>query len=106
MTTEVKTTHHIQSNALKYFNMAYLYIVMLRDKTCYCGITSDIVRRITDHMKGKSKSTRRKLPLVIKCIKEFESMQSARSMEVLIKKQGPYRWMVKHGYSDNNLSVG
>jgi len=83
--------------------MAYLYILKLKDNTCYCGITQYLVKRISDHQKGKSRSTRRKLPLVIKYVKEYPTMQAARLDEIKIKKQGPCRWWVKNSYSIENL---
>jgi putative endonuclease len=82
--------------------MAFLYILRLNDNTHYCGITKNIVRRIQDHQKGKSKSTRHKLPLVTKYIKTFESMKAARLMEVKIKKQGVTRWWNKNMYRTDN----
>lgn len=82
--------------------MAYLYILQLSDHSCYCGITKDIVKRITDHQKGRSKSTRNKRPVIIKYLREFEDMSSARWFEVQIKRQGVSRWYFKFGSGDHN----
>lgn len=86
--------------------MPYLYIVGLNDGTHYCGIARDVVKRITDHQKGRSKSTRRKLPLVTKYIKQVDLISEARVMEIRIKKQGVTRWWVKNqGRVDNLLGI-
>jgi len=73
--------------------MAYLYILKLNSGTHYCGISKDIDKRIIQHQKGLSKSTRHGLPLVIKYIATFSDMKLARVKEVQIKKQGVTRWL-------------
>lgn len=78
--------------------MAFVYIIELSDKTCYCGISKNVVRRLIDHGKGRSKSTRNKRPHTIKFVRSVEDMKEARQMEVMIKKQGVARWCVKNKY--------
>src|SRR3989304_8581326 len=92
-----------QLKGLKSDKMAYVYILGLRDGTHYCGIARKIVKRILDHQKGRSKSTREKRPIVIKYITEKSTMIEARQLEVRIKKQGVTRWWTKNKYSTENL---
>lgn len=68
--------------------MFYTYILKMNDGRFYTGITNDLARRISEHEIGRSKSTRRFLP--VKLIKkfEFETRQLARIMEVKIKNRG------------------
>jgi predicted GIY-YIG superfamily endonuclease len=83
--------------------MPCLYIIKLRDETCYCGITSDLVRRIQQHLRGENKYTWSRLPLVIKFVREFQSMTLARIEEVRIKKQGVTRWLIKNEGMKENI---
>ncbi len=82
--------------------MAFVYIIELRDKTHYCGITNNVVKRIQQHQQGKSKSTKHKLPLVIKYITTKINMSAARKLEVQIKKQGVSRWWTKNKFRSDN----
>ena len=84
--------------------MAYLYILRLRDGTHYCGIARNVVKRLQQHQKGRSKSTRLKRPLVTKFIRQFVDIKSARIEEVRIKKQGVTRWFVKYGSTCNEIA--
>lgn len=43
--------------------MTYLYILWTAKNTFYCGMTSDLKRRMTEHQCGKVKSTRYSRPL-------------------------------------------
>lgn len=82
--------------------MAFLYIIELRDRTHYCGIARNVVKRLSAHAHGMSKSTRKKRPHVIKFIKSFDSMKEARQMEVKIKSQGVTRWWIKNSHRSDN----
>ena len=83
--------------------MAYLYILGLKDNTHYCGIARNVVKRIIQHQKGRSKSTRLKRPVVTKYIKEFSTVSEARVMEVRIKKQGVTRWWIRNSSREDNI---
>ncbi len=83
--------------------MPHLYIIKLNDSTHYCGITNNIVQRLLDHGKGRSKSTRNKRPHTTKYIKEFPTLLAARIMEVRIKKQGVTRWWVRNQHREDNI---
>ena len=43
--------------------MHYTYILLLNNKQLYTGLTSDLRRRISEHKKGKVKSTSKRLPV-------------------------------------------
>lgn len=86
--------------------MAYLYIIKLADSTHYCGISKNVVKRLLDHGKGRSKSTKNKRPHITKYIKQFSSMQEARVMEVRIKKQGVTRWWIRNQTRTDNIVSG
>jgi len=76
--------------------MFFCYILRGQKDFHYCGITGHIAKRIKRHNAGKSKSTRKHIPLVIIHTAIFSSMASARIKEVQIKNQGVKRWYLKH----------
>lgn len=76
--------------------MIHCYILKLNNDTHYCGITQDIAKRFQAHQSGKSKSTQYYLPVSLVWLEEFLSMREARRMEILIKKQGVTRWLIKN----------
>lgn len=79
--------------------MFHLYIITLRDRSHYCGITSRIIGRMLDHSRGRSRSTRGKRPIVLVYLKEFPSMTLARLLEKRIKRQGVTRWWNRYRFS-------
>ena len=50
-------------------------------------------RRLTEHETGKSKSTRKKLPVKLIHLEQFETRILARKKEVYIKKRGAGRYL-------------
>lgn len=86
--------------------MPFVYILKMKDSTHYCGIARNVLKRIIQHQKGRSKTTRNKRPLVIRYVKEVPTIFHARTMEKLIKAQGVTRWMIKNsGRIDNLASI-
>lgn len=80
--------------------MVYCYILRLSNQTHYCGMTKDLVKRLKEHQEGKSKSTKRFLPVhLIWCVR-CENGNVARSWEVKIKNEGVSRWLHK------NIGIG
>ena len=66
--------------------MIKLYVLeSLNSKFRYVGITSDINRRINQHNKGYSKSTKNFKPFKIKLIEQFDSYKEARKREIFLK---------------------
>lgn len=86
--------------------MAYLYILKLKDNTHYCGITKDFVLRLLQHQHGYSISTRNKLPIVLKYLREFPDIKTARMIETQIKSHGVTRYLMRHEKGPENLAPG
>lgn len=63
-----------------------MYILQLRDNSYYVGSTGDIYSRIAEHQQGKVKSTKNKLPFVLKYTENFKTRGEAQSREHQIKK--------------------
>lgn len=68
--------------------MIYVYILLGVNGRHYTGITNDITRRLDEHRKGQSKSTRRMLPVKMVYCNLFSDRIKARRQEVRIKNQG------------------
>ena len=68
--------------------MWYVYIAKCIDESLYAGITTNVQRRElehnTDNVRG-AKSLRRKRPIKIVYIEEYQTQQGARAREVEIK---------------------
>ena len=65
----------------------FVYILLCRDETLYCGITDDVQRRLDAHRSGKgSKYTRGRGPLELVYTEECESYSSALKREYAIKQ--------------------
>jgi len=76
--------------------MIYLYILRLKDKTHYCGITKNISKRLIAHNYGMSKSTKHLRPLVLVYLTNRTNYMQARLLEKKIKLQGVTRYLYKH----------
>lgn len=70
-----------------------IYILRLVDNTYYTGMTNDLDRRMQEHEKGESKSTKYKLPMVLVCHMKVRGRSKAREVEVQIKQRGAGRWL-------------
>lgn len=72
--------------------MWHLYIIKCSDESLYTGITTDVIRRISEHeglANGKSKGakfTRSKGPFELLYEAEFENKSEAAKEEYRIKK--------------------
>lgn len=65
----------------------YVYILLCRGETLYCGITDDVQRRLEMHRSGKgAKYTRGRGPLELVYTEECESYSAALKREYAIKK--------------------
>ncbi|MFC1612595.1 GIY-YIG nuclease family protein [Patescibacteria group bacterium] len=68
--------------------MAHVYILKsFRDDGFYIGSTRNLDNRIRRHFKGRSKSTKNRLPLELVYKKEFENYSEAAKFEYYIKRQ-------------------
>ena len=67
----------------------YVYILRCGDDTLYCGITTDVSRRFSEHKKGESvgaKYTRSKKVKMIEAVWSTENRKLASKLEYNIKK--------------------
>ena len=65
----------------------FVYIVECSDGTYYTGISTEVLKRIETHNKGKgAKYTRSRLPVKLKIFWEFENRSLASKEEYRIKK--------------------
>ncbi len=73
--------------------MFYTYILLLSNLTYYTGITNNLNRRLVEHNKGESKSTRKHLPVTLVHTETFETRLLSRKKEVYIKNKGARRYL-------------
>lgn len=74
----------------------WVYIVRCRDTSLYTGISTDVAKRIETHNKGKgAKYTKKRLPVVLVCMREVGDLSQAMQVE--------YR--VKHNYKAAKVQV-
>jgi putative endonuclease len=65
----------------------FVYLVRCSDGTLYCGITTEINRRIAEHNSGKgAKYTRSRAPVTLVYLEESPTRSSASKREAAIKK--------------------
>jgi len=66
--------------------MFYLYILQSqKDKGFYIGISTDPQKRLSEHNKGKTKSTKPRIPFIIIYQKEFKKRIDPRKREIELK---------------------
>lgn len=71
----------------------YVYILEMKKGRHYTGITKDIARRLDEHRKGQSKSTKDHRPVRIIYLNMSDSRKEARGLEVKIKRAGARRFL-------------
>ncbi len=65
----------------------FVYLLECRDKTFYCGYTTDLAKRLANHNKGiGSKYTKRRRPVRMIYSEELPSLSAALKREHEIKK--------------------
>lgn len=66
--------------------MYYVYVLQsLKTREFYKGLTDNFDRRLSEHLKGKSNSTRNKLPLRIVHVEICKNREEARKLEKFFK---------------------
>jgi putative endonuclease len=66
--------------------MYYVYILHSeKDKGLYIGYTSDLKRRLAEHQKGLSKSTKHRTPIRLVHYEAFQEGSDARAREKYLK---------------------
>jgi putative endonuclease len=67
--------------------MFYIYILQsLKDSGYYIGITDNPEKRLKDHNSGKTKSTKSRVPFVLKYKESYRNKTEARKREIELKK--------------------
>ncbi len=67
--------------------MYFVYLLKCNDGSLYCGITTDVVRRLDEHKRGKgAKYTRAKRAGTIMYLERKRNRSSASKREAAIKK--------------------
>lgn len=67
--------------------MPSLYILQLINQKYYIGSTKDIEKRLVQHQKGTTPSTKNYLPVEIVFNQVFDTLKEARRAEIWLKKQ-------------------
>jgi putative endonuclease len=82
--------------------MFYVYILKsLADQKLYIGSTDDLRRRLTEHNKGLSKSTKLRRPFELRYYEAFTNEHDARHREFSLKKDGKALGQLKRRLSES-----
>ena len=66
---------------------ASVYIIQSQTSNAfYIGVSTDVLKRVTEHNSGKTKSTRNKGPWILRFAQKYDSLQQARDIETKLKK--------------------
>lgn len=65
--------------------MHYLYIIKCKDNYLYTGITWNILKRLHEHLTGKCRNTKNRLPIKLVYSEIFENQNLAAKREKEIK---------------------
>ena len=86
----------------------YIYVLLsIKDKRFYIGFTLNLKNRLSEHAKGKVKSTKNRRPLKLVHYEYFIDKADAKAREVFLKsgfgrnqlKQSLKRTLIKLGYN-------
>jgi len=67
--------------------MHSLYILQSqRDLGYYIGITDNVKKRLSEHNNGKPRSTKSRIPFILKYTETFDNKTKARKKEIFLKK--------------------
>ncbi|QGY40956.1 GIY-YIG nuclease family protein [Pseudodesulfovibrio cashew] len=70
----------------------YVYLLRCADDTLYCGVTTDVKRRIDQHNSGTgAKYTRSRTPVSLEACVSTKSRSDALRLEIKVKKQPRYK---------------
>jgi putative endonuclease len=63
-----------------------------KDNSFYVGVTNNLIRRVNEHQKGLSKSTKNKVPWQLVYQEKFDTIKSAyhREKEIKSRKKRKY----------------
>ena len=80
--------------------MYNVYILKDDDNKLYKGLTGDLSRRLSEHRRGKTKTTRRMNNLRLVYVEEYENLNEARKREKYFKTAAGRRFI------KNKLGLG
>ena len=65
----------------------YVYLLRCKDNSLYCGLTTDLKRRVREHNKGKksAKYTRGRRPVKLVYFESYTTINEALAREAEIK---------------------
>ncbi|OGG79752.1 hypothetical protein A3A39_04485 [Candidatus Kaiserbacteria bacterium RIFCSPLOWO2_01_FULL_54_13] len=81
--------------------MAWVYILQTKNGQYYIGSTTDLERRIRQHMHGHTRTTNRLQLSAVALKQEYKTIEDARNVERKIKKMKRKDYiekMIKDGY--------
>ncbi|MEF2144970.1 MAG: GIY-YIG nuclease family protein [Desulfovibrionaceae bacterium] len=65
----------------------FVYLLECADNTLYCGVTTDLTRRVAEHNAGTgAKYTRSRLPVRLAASRKCQDKSDALRLEIKIKK--------------------
>ncbi len=90
-------------------NMYFVYVLhSFKDKKYYIGYTSDLKRRIKEHLEGRVESTKNRRPIELIYYEAFKYEGPAREQEIFYKT-GQGRRVLKHRLQkiiqDTNINI-
>ena len=68
---------------MKYY---YVYILLLSNRQLYTGLTTDLPRRLSEHDRGRVKSTAKRRPVGLIHAEAYAAESDARRRERFLKK--------------------
>ena len=87
--------------------MFYVYLLKSKkDGALYIGYTKDLRRRMEEHQKGRTFTTRKHLPVELVCYEAYKSDQDAILREKRGKALGQLRRRINESLSNNQKGAG
>lgn len=86
----------------------FIYVVVCFDNSLYCGITTDIERRLNQHngrIKGGAKYTRSRRPVKLEWSDICKSRSDALKREYKFKKMSRKNKLKFIGQNNNNVNI-
>ena len=78
------------------FSLTIFYVYVLRssrDGKLYIGLTDDLDRRVQEHNRGKSRSTRNRRPFTLVYYEEFTTRLAAAKRERFLKSGAGHKFL-------------
>jgi len=72
-----------------------------KDGTYYVGMAKDVVERLKEHNRGKSKYTKSRMPWVLIYTEAYSDWSEARKREKYFKSSSGKAWLRKQGIKED-----